>query len=114
MNEELGVIVEADAGPGAPRKTVYSDLVETSLVVGARFLVLGVMAEYRHQSNGREASVASYREARDMLDAVFASQRPGLPFEGSCRILMDRTADPAANRAMNRARAGRGRPSSSQ
>jgi hypothetical protein len=40
------------------------------------------MDEYRHQSGGKAIAVASYREARDMLDAVFASQRLGLPFEG--------------------------------
>lgn len=82
VNDDLGVIVEVEAGRGARGNAVYRDLVRTSLIVGARFLALGVMAEYRHQSSGRAISVASYRDARDMLDAVFASQRLGLPFEG--------------------------------
>jgi pimeloyl-ACP methyl ester carboxylesterase len=33
-------------------------------------------------SAGKPISVASYRDARDLLDAVFASQPLGLPFEG--------------------------------
>jgi hypothetical protein len=82
VNDALGVVVEVEAGRGARGNAVYRDLVRTSLIVGARFLALGVMAEYRHQSAGRAISIASYRDARDMLDAVFASQRLGLPFEG--------------------------------
>jgi hypothetical protein len=82
VHDELGVIVEVEAGRGARGNAVYRDLVRTSLIVGARFLALGVMSEYRHQSGGKAIAVASYRDARDMLDAVFASQRLGLPFEG--------------------------------
>ena len=38
--------------------------------------------EYRHNSSGRTVKVHSYRDAKDMLDAVFASGRLGLPFRG--------------------------------
>lgn len=82
VHDDLGVLVEVEAGRGARGNAIYRDIVRTSLVVNARFLVLGVMQEYRHMSGGRRVAVSSYREAKDQLDAVFASGRLGLPFEG--------------------------------
>ena len=46
------------------------------------FIVLGVMAAYRHQSSGKSVTVASYTEAKGTLDAIYASGRLQLPFEG--------------------------------
>lgn len=82
MHDELGVVVEVEAGRGARGNAVYRDLIRTSLIVGARFLVLGVMAEYRHQSGGRGIAVQSYDDARDLLEALFSSRRLELPFDG--------------------------------
>jgi hypothetical protein len=82
VNDELGVLVEVEAGRGARGNAVYRDLVRTSLVVGARYLALGVMQEYRHMSGGKQIAVSSYREAKDQLDAIFSSGRLGLPFDG--------------------------------
>jgi hypothetical protein len=47
----------------------------------ARFLVLGVMREYRHKSGLHETVVESYRESKNQLDAIYASGRLRLPFE---------------------------------
>jgi hypothetical protein len=82
VHDDLGILVEVEAGRGARGNAVYRDLVRTSLIVGARFLVLGVMQEYRHQSGGRPIAVSSYREAKDQLDAIYASGRLRLPFDG--------------------------------
>jgi hypothetical protein len=82
VHDGLGIVVEVEAGRGARGNAVYRDLIRSSLIVGARFLVLGVMQEYRHQSSGQGVSVESYRESRDQLDAIFASGRLRLPFEG--------------------------------
>jgi hypothetical protein len=82
VHDQLGVVVEVEAGRGARGNAVYRDLVRASLVVNARYLALGVMQEYRHMSSGRPIAVSSYRDAKDQLDAIFASQRLGLPFEG--------------------------------
>ena len=82
VHDQLGVLVEVEAGRGARGNAVYRDLVRTSLIVGAQYLALGVMQEYRHQSAGKAVSVESFREARDQLDAVFASGRLLLPFAG--------------------------------
>jgi hypothetical protein len=82
VHDELGVLVEVEAGRGARGNAIYRDLIRTSLIVGARFLALGVMQEYRHKSSGLPVVVESYREAKDQLDAVYASGRLALPLDG--------------------------------
>lgn len=78
VHDEFGVLVEIEAGRGAQNNAVYRDLVRASLIVDARFLVLGVMAEYRYAAGATQ----SYRDARELLEAVFASGRLEFPFEG--------------------------------
>lgn len=82
FNEIHGVVVEIEAGRGARGNAIYRDLIRASLIVGARYLVLGVMQEYRHQSAGKETKVKSFEEAREQMDAIYASGRLKLPFEG--------------------------------
>jgi hypothetical protein len=65
VHDKLGVVVEIEAGRGARGNAVYRDLIRTSLIVGARFLALGVMQAYRHKTAGRLVLVKSYREAKD-------------------------------------------------
>jgi len=82
VHDDLGIVVEVEAGRGARGNAVYRDLIRASLIVDAKFLALGVMSDYRHMSRGREISVASFSEARSILDAIYASGRLQLPFEG--------------------------------
>lgn len=82
VHDELGVLLEVEAGRGARGNAVYRDLVRTSLIFDARYLALGVMDEYHHQSGGRPVVVRSYNDAKDQIDAIYASQRLRLPFEG--------------------------------
>jgi hypothetical protein len=82
VHEGLGVLVEIEAGRGARGNAVYRDLIRSALIVDARFLALGVMVEYRHKSGGKDIAVQSYADAKNLLDAVYASQRLQLPFEG--------------------------------
>ena len=77
-----GIALEVEAGRGARGNAVYRDLIEGSLLVDARFLVLAVLQEYRHQTSGRPTVVKSYADARNVLDAIYASNRLVLPFEG--------------------------------
>jgi len=82
FHDEHGIVLEIEAGRGARGNAVYRDLIRTSLIVDARFLVIGVMSEYRHQSSGRPTLVRNYKETVDLLDAVYASGRLQFPFEG--------------------------------
>jgi hypothetical protein len=82
VHDELGILVEVEAGRGARGNAVYRGLVRSSLIVDQRFLGLGVMRSYRHQSSGRPIVVSSYRDSKDQLDALYASGRLRLPFEG--------------------------------
>lgn len=82
VHDELGVLVEVEAGRGADGNAVYRDLVRASLIVDARYFVLAVLQQYRRMSSGRPIVVSSYRDARNQLDAIYASGRLGLPFDG--------------------------------
>ena len=61
---------------------MYRDLVRASLIVGAKFLALGVMQEYHYKSGGREMVTHSYRDSKALIDALYASGRLKLPFDG--------------------------------
>ena len=86
FHDSLGIAVEVEAGRGARGNAVYRDLIRTSLIVGAKYLVLGVMIDYRHQSSGKEVVVKSFDEARSLIEAIFSSGRLGLPFEGDLLV----------------------------
>lgn len=79
---ESQILLEVEAGRGWMGNAIYRDLVRTSLIVGARFLAIGMLLEYRYRSSGRETTNRSYAEAKDLLDAIYASRRLALPFEG--------------------------------
>jgi|TARA_B100000315_G_C14341042_1_gene479590 hypothetical protein len=82
VNDEKGIVVEIEAGRGWMSNAFYRDLVRSSLVLDARYLILAMMNEYRYKSGSKESINRSYDLARDQLDAIFASQRLVLPFEG--------------------------------
>lgn len=82
VHDELGIVVEVEAGRGARSNAVYRDLIRTSLIVNVKYLALGVQLAYRHDTGGREVTVPSFAETRTLLDAIYASGRLQLPFEG--------------------------------
>ena len=75
-------MVEIEAGRGAQSNAVHQDLIRASLIVDTRFFVLGVMGHYRFRSGARMVETASYEDARAQLDAIYASGRLRLPFDG--------------------------------
>lgn len=77
-----GIALEVEAGRGARGNAVYRDLIQTSLLVDARFLALAVQVSYRHKSGGKDIVVQSYRDTMNLLDAIYASNRLLLPLEG--------------------------------
>jgi hypothetical protein len=82
VHDPLGIVLEVEAGRGAQSNAVHRDLIRASLIVDARFLALGVARQYRF-ARGRGFGVKhSYREATDLLDALYGSGRLILPFEG--------------------------------
>ena len=82
VHDELGIVIEIEAGRGAQSNAVYRDLVRASLIVEARFFAIGVMRHYRFKSGSRSVEVDSYSDAQDQLDAIYASGRLALPFDG--------------------------------
>jgi hypothetical protein len=52
--------------------------------VNAKYLVIGLMQTYRHKNlkKGTVNAVAGYLESKKAIDAVYASNRLKLPFEG--------------------------------
>jgi hypothetical protein len=80
--DQHGIVVEVEAGRGARDNATYRDIVRTSLILDACYLAVLLPVTYRHLSSGREVSVAAFRDSRDQFDAIFASQRLRLPFDG--------------------------------
>lgn len=78
FHPEHGIVLEVEAGRGAANNADYRDLVRTSLMVDARYLILAMMLEY----TGGGATVRSYEQTRDRLDAIYASERLKLPLTG--------------------------------
>jgi len=84
FDQNRGIALEVEAGRGARGNAVYRDLIQTSLLVDAQFFVLAVAQEYRHKLKAHAAGavVQSYRDARRILDAIYASARLQLPLDG--------------------------------
>ncbi len=75
-----GVAVEVEAGRAWNGNAVYRDLVRTSLLLDARYLALLLPIGYAPPS--ARTPVPAYGYSRDLLDAIYASQRLRLPFDG--------------------------------
>jgi hypothetical protein len=82
VHESEGVLLEVEAGRGWMGGAVYRDIVRTSLIVDARFLALAIRRTYTYKSQGKALVNDDYRLTDDLLDAIFASGRLRLPFEG--------------------------------
>ncbi|KQT90798.1 hypothetical protein ASG49_13735 [Marmoricola sp. Leaf446] len=77
-----GVVVEVEAGRGARGNAEYRDLVRTSLILDAAFLVLAQPLAYRFKSGARQGTEHAYLSTVSLLEAVYASRRLKLPFDG--------------------------------
>ena len=78
FHPEHGIVLEVEAGRGAAGNADYRDLIRTSLIVDANYLILGMMIEYR---TGKMI-MRSYEHTREQIDAIYASERLKLPFKG--------------------------------
>ncbi len=82
FHDELGVAVEVEAGRGAAGNADYRDIVRMSLILDARNMALLMPIKYRTMSGTRQHVIPAYERTRNQLDAIYASQRLKLPFEG--------------------------------
>jgi hypothetical protein len=82
FHDEHGIVVEVEAGRGAQSNAVHRDIIRTSLILDARFLALLVPQKYRFASGARVETKLAYAATKDQLDAIYASDRLQLPFEG--------------------------------
>ena len=82
FHDVLGIAVEVEAGRGAAGNADYRDIVRTSLILDARYMVLLMPVRYRTTSNQREYAIPAYEKTRGQMSAIYASQRLRLPFEG--------------------------------
>lgn len=78
FHPDHGVVLEVEAGRGATNNADYRDLIRSSLMVDAEYLVVAMMLEYTSQ----QSTVRSYEQTRDRRDAIYASERLRLPLEG--------------------------------
>jgi hypothetical protein len=77
-----GIALEVEAGRATMGNAIYRDLIQSSLMVDARFLALAVPIEYRYQSGARTAREPSYAKTYSVVEAIYGSPRLTLPFEG--------------------------------
>lgn len=75
-----GVAVEVEAGRAWNGNAVYRDLVRSSLLIDARFLAMVLPIAYAPPS--AKTPVPAFSYTRDLLGAIYASQRLVLPFVG--------------------------------
>lgn len=77
FHDEFGIAVEIEAGRAASNNADYRDIVRTSLILDANFLVMMVPVVHRTTS-----PIRVYDRTRSQLDAIYASDRLKLPFHG--------------------------------
>lgn len=77
FHDELGIAVEIEAGRAASNNADYRNIVRTSLILDADYLAMLVPVTYRSTF-----SVQVYERCRSQLEAIYASDRLKLPFQG--------------------------------
>jgi hypothetical protein len=82
FHESEGIVVEVEAGRGAQNNADYRDIVRTSLILDAKYLAMLMPIAYRFKNGEKIVTTPAYENTRNQLDAIYASQRLRLPFEG--------------------------------
>jgi hypothetical protein len=84
FQDEWGAALEVEAGQGRANNNDYRDIVRTSLILDARYLILLMPITYRAggKTSPQIYKTQAYNETRGQLDAIYASTRLKLPFEG--------------------------------
>lgn len=82
FHPQLGIAVEIEAGRGAANNADYRDIVRTSLILDAEYLVLGMPIRYRFKNGGKTNATRAFENTRARLEAIYSSHRLKLPFKG--------------------------------
>ncbi|KRF42530.1 hypothetical protein ASH01_17050 [Terrabacter sp. Soil811] len=82
FHDSLKVAVEVEAGRGAANNADYRDILRTSLLLDADYLALFMPIAYHYRSGGKSGVMHAYDGTHSQLDAIYASRRLQLPFEG--------------------------------
>lgn len=82
FHDDLGIAVEVEAGRGASNGADYRDIVRTSLLLDANYLALFMPISYHYQLKGKPQITSAYLNTERQLNAIYASQRLQLPFDG--------------------------------
>ncbi len=83
--EEFGIVLEIEAGRAIKGNAIYRDLIQMALMLDAKFAVIALPLSYRHKQSKQRPStveVPSYESGVRLLEAIYASPRLLLPFEG--------------------------------
>lgn len=78
-HDQHRAVLEVESGRGWQGNAFYRDLIRTSLIHGAEYLVIGLRMSYTY---GGITGQNDFEKGRDQLDAVYASGRLILPFSG--------------------------------
>lgn len=82
FNESKKIGLEIEAGRSHRGNAIYRDIIQTSLLVGINYFAIAVPQKYRSKSAGRIIEDDTYLDCKAILDAIYASERLKLPFEG--------------------------------
>jgi hypothetical protein len=82
FHQEMGIAVEVEAGRGAFSNADYRDIIRMSLMVDSSFMVLLQPLYYRTANTTKSA----YTSTKDLLEAIYSSQRLHLPFQGALLV----------------------------
>jgi hypothetical protein len=72
--------LEVEAGRAWMGNAVYRDLIQASVMVNVRNLVLAVPLAYKYKASGRELVSTDYANTRSLASALFGHSRLRLPY----------------------------------
>jgi hypothetical protein len=78
-HSEHKIVLEIESGRGWMGNAFYRDLIRTSIIQDADYLILGMRLSY---SYGKVKNQNDYAKAKEQLDAIYSSGRLTLPFKG--------------------------------
>ncbi len=73
-------ILEIEAGRAWKGNAVYKDLVQSSMMVNVKYLILAVPNYYRYQRSGKKTGSPDYENTRSLADTLYQQSKFQLPY----------------------------------